>query len=65
MNPFDKLFDYNGYGELDCFERAVQYQFLDESDKKNDLKKENEKILSILIEYCRNYNNQKGFNLDI
>ena len=29
------------------------------------VKKENEKILSILIEYCRNYNNQKGFNLDI
>jgi len=36
MNPFDKLFDYNGDGELDCFERAVQYQFLDESEKKND-----------------------------
>ena len=36
LNPFDELFDYNGDGELDCFERAVQYQFLDESEKKND-----------------------------
>ncbi len=33
MNPFDKLFDFNNDGELDSFERATQYQFLDESEK--------------------------------
>ena len=34
MNSFDKLFDFNNDGELDSFERAIQYQFLDESEKK-------------------------------
>ncbi|MDO4623242.1 MAG: hypothetical protein Q4B22_09850 [Eubacteriales bacterium] len=33
MFGLDSLFDFNGDGKLDVFERAVEFQFLDEMTK--------------------------------
>ncbi len=33
MFSFDKMFDFNGDGKLDLFERAAQFQFLDKMTK--------------------------------
>ena len=33
MNPLDKLYDFNNDDEFDSFEKAIQYQFLDDSEK--------------------------------
>ncbi|MDO4647018.1 MAG: hypothetical protein Q4B26_00105 [Eubacteriales bacterium] len=36
MFGLDKMFDFNGDGKLDIFERAVQFQFLDETMKRDN-----------------------------
>lgn len=39
MFGFDKMFDFNGNGQLDSWERAAQFQFMDEMSK-NDERRE-------------------------
>lgn len=36
MFGFDKMFDFNRDGKLDDFERAMQFQFLDEMSREAD-----------------------------
>jgi len=36
MFGFDKMFDFNRDGRLDAFERAVQFQFIDEMMKNGE-----------------------------
>ena len=36
MFGFDKMFDFNGNGQLDSWERAAQFQFMDEMMKNNE-----------------------------
>ena len=35
-DPFDEMFDYNGDGKLDAFEKAIQLQFLQGEDVEPD-----------------------------
>ena len=35
MFGFDKMFDFNRDGKLDSWERAVQFQFMDEMSKED------------------------------
>ena len=39
MFGFDKMFDFNRDGKLDSWERAAQFQFMDEMMKDDDEKK--------------------------
>ena len=39
MFGFDKMFDFNRNGKLDSWERAAQFQFMDEMSK-NDERRE-------------------------
>ena len=36
MFGFDKMFDFNRDGKLDSWERAAQFQFMDEMMKNNE-----------------------------
>ena len=36
MFGFDKIFDFNGNGQLDSWERAAQLQFMDEMSKNEE-----------------------------
>ena len=45
MFGFDKMFDFNRDGKLDSWERAAQFQFMDEMMKKISLMKTMRSIL--------------------
>ena len=36
MLGFDKMFDFNRDGKLDSFERAMQFQFMDEMSREEN-----------------------------
>lgn len=41
MFGFDKMFDFNRDGKLDSFERAMQFQFVDEMSREESYDSEN------------------------
>ena len=63
MFEFDKMFDFNRDGKLDSWERAVQFQFMDEM-MKNDEKSIFDDKSDIFADAGLDYNEVEFMNPD-